>query len=111
MLDLHSGNELVGWMLVKLLGLFDLQVLEIAQRHPQAGGPRIEALETEHQRGALMNQHQPAPQQVTHRPQMRIVNVSGGQNIQPQQLGQEEGIVRVIGMLDSAVLFHGSGIC
>ena len=110
MLDLHPGDELVGRIFIEFLGFFDPQFFESSQTHLQAGGPGVETLETEHQRGPLMDQHHPPAQQIAYRPQVGIVNVAGRQNIQPQQLRQEEGVISVVSMLESAVLFDACRI-
>ena len=61
MLDLQAGNQLVGRMFVERLCLGHLQGLEPAQCHGLSGRARVEALETEHQRRALVHQaHAPA---------------------------------------------------
>ena len=43
-------------MLIESLGLVRLHRFEPAQAHGLAGGPGIEALKTEQERGALMHQ-------------------------------------------------------
>ena len=53
-----------------------------------------------------MHQTAAPAQQVAHRPQLRIVNVGLGQNLQPLQLRQVEGVVLVIGVLEAAVLLN-----
>ena len=80
-LDLHPGDHLIGRMVVKFLSLFDLQLFESAERHLLASRACVEALETEHQCGALMNQQQPPSQQIAHRSQPRIIDVTRGQNL------------------------------
>jgi len=60
--DLHPGDELVGRMIVEILGFFNRQFLEPAQSHFLAGRPRVKTLEAEHQRRALMHQRQPPPE-------------------------------------------------
>src|SRR5438034_5841327 len=76
--DLHPSYELVGWMIVEILGLLNFQFLELAQSHFLAGGPRVETLEAEHQRPAVMDQAQSPPQQVAHWTQLFIVDVADG---------------------------------
>ena len=91
-------------MLIESLGFVRLHRFEPTQTHGLAGAPGIEALETEQERRALTHQAQPPPQQIAHRPQGRIVNVTGRQNVEPLQIGQEECVVLVIGVFDPAVL-------
>ncbi len=79
-------------------------LLEPSQAHCSSLGARVEALETEHQGGALLDQQHPPSQQIPNRPQLRVVDVSGGQDVQPFQLRQKECVVLVIGVLDAAVL-------
>ena len=57
-----------------------------------------------------MNQHQPTAQQVAHWAQIGIVNMAGGQNVQPQQFGDKERVIGVVGVFDAAVLFHAGGV-
>ena len=51
-----------------------------------------------------MHQVGPPPQQIPHRPQLRVVDVRLGQDVQSLQLGQVKGVVLVVGVLDPAVL-------
>ena len=51
-----------------------------------------------------MHQVGPPAQQIAHRPQLRIVDVRLGQNVQPLQFGQVKGVMLVVGVLDPAVL-------
>jgi len=75
-------------MLIELGSLLGLHLLGLAQIQPLASSARVETLQAQQQGGVLMHQVRPAAQQITHGPQLRIVNVRLGQNVQSLQLAR-----------------------
>jgi len=57
-----------------------------------------------------MHQVGPPPKQITHRPQLNIVNMCLGQNVQPLQLRQVKRVVLVVCMFDAVVLLDLRGV-
>ena len=102
-LGLHLGDQLVGRVLVQLGGFLGLQLLEVVQGERLAGGARVETLEAEQQGGALMHQVGPPPEQIAHGPQLRVINVGLGQNVEPLQVRQVKSVVLVVSVLQAAV--------
>ena len=57
-----------------------------------------------------MHQEQAAAQQITHRPRLAVVEMTGGQNVQAQQFSEEVGVGNIVGVFESVVGLHARGV-
>jgi len=108
--NLLSAAELIGGVAETGLGLLGLHGLDLVGGHAPAQRAFVQTLKAQDQGGALAYQQHPAPQQITHRPGLALVDMAGGQEVQAQQLGQEVGVGNIVGVLLAAVGLHASGI-
>ena len=86
------------------------EVAEGIGRQSLSGGACPVALHGLQQPHRLLDQQHAATQQVAQATLRAWVDVGGGQQAQPHQVGQMAGICVVVGLLEAGVLRHGQGV-
>ena len=108
--DLGAAQELIRRIGEQRAGFFGLHGLDAGQGDPLAEGALVETFEAQDQTGALMHQQQAAAQQIAHGPRLAVVEMAGGQNVQAQEFGEEEGVGNIVGVFEAVVGFHARGV-
>ena len=108
--DLLTGQQLIGGFGEPGLGFRRPHGSHAGQGHALTQGAFIQTFETQDQGGALVHQQQPAAQQVTHRAQLAVVEMTGGQEVQTQQFRQKVGVRDIVRVLLTAVGLHAGRV-